>query len=668
MMKVAGQIFACLALAAIGYAVGLQFAKGSASREPASQVPDTQLKEAERSSKAVSNGTFAEVNGDQLRDPRTGATFSESRERLEALANSILAPRRGAAFYVEGKRPGEAQLEIERIFALASRSQVLEFFAESVDESTHEALLEAAFARLAEFSVSEALAIWKEQRSRDGKSAGIAAIVRAWSHTEPHEAERWIDGLQETRDRQAALFAYLDEMVESSPALVRQRLFEIEEFWPSLHLSKRLVSQLEPAEFPALADRFLSQKKGKWQYQNQVADLLTEWGKRDRGAMLQWLLKHPEGELLDHVVSRVTGSFSKEDPAKLLQEIGPHLSDNRAFSEMAGQAWLRWLADGEDATEAVAWFSSHGEHITASWDGVRHGFREWSGEDTIQVIDQVLDLPEGDSRQQIVGMLLHRLSDADPKSALTYGKEHLPDGSNTNDFLAGALSQYVRKGEDPEWALDWATENFQNPEAQNQAVRWVMSAWAEHDPKAAAQRAAKLTGKLREEAFSGIVYDWAEKDPDQLLEFVKSPPDQETAPYLARNSFWNFAYERGGEEYLDEALSMPAGEVRENAVRGLFAGWSRANLETSAVALDQMKTGPLRDAAISEFVNVAGWEDREAALTWSLAISNPEERKKSALAQAKRWLQADRKIAARWIELNGEIPSTWKAELLKRGE
>lgn len=377
--------------------------------------------------------------------------------------------------------------------------------------------------------------------------------------------------------------------------------------------------------------------------------------------MLRWLLAHPDGELRDNVISRVTNSLLKTDPATLVREIGPLISGNQAFSDMAGRAWIQWLKGDEDPAEAIAWFENHGENITVALD-----FNSWPKEDTIRVIDRVAALSESESRQQIVEKLLYKLSEADPKVALSYGKKHLLEGNSADDFFASALSKYVRKGEDPDWAINWATENLDNGEALNQAVRWVMSAWTESDPEAAAEQALRLSGKLREEAFSGIVSDWADKDPKKLLQFVKSPSDKDAAPYLARSSFWAFGYEMGA-DYLSEAMAMPEGEVREQAVRGLFSGWARANLETSALALDGMKSGPLRDAAIGEFVRVAGWEDRKVALAWSLAIADPGQRRSNTMEQMNRWLRADRDAAVRWIETNDQLPSDWKAELLQKG-
>ncbi len=662
-MKTTGQIIGLLLFASGGYAAGVWFADSSRSSR-LTEEPSGGSDSAKNNSVGMESREGEKLGnaGGALRDPRTGATFAESLDRLDHLAKRASAPMGGAAFLVEGERRGKAQLEIERIFALASRSEVLAFFADSVDETTESTILKAAYGRLAEFSISEALAIWEDQLERCGNNAGIDAIVRAWSRNDPGEAERWIDGLTKTRDRQAALFAFLDEIMERSPDIVDRRLFEINELWPSLHLSNRFINQLEPSEFSEVADRFLSRRHGKWQYQNQVAELLSVWGESDRSAMIRWLVARPDGELRGNVISRVTNSLSKTDPATLVREIGPLVSDNQAFSEMAGQAWIQWLKSDEDPAEAIAWFENHGENLT-----VGLGFNSWPKEDTIRVIDRVATLPESESRKQIVEKLLYELSDADPKDALSYGKKHLLEGNGADDFFAGALSKYVRKGEDPEWALDWATENFDNAEARNQAVRWVMSAWTERDPEAAAQRASRLSGKLREEAFSGIVGDWVEKDPKKLLDFVKAPPDPKSAPYLAKSSFWQFGYKKGG-DYLSEAMAMPEGEVREQAVRGLFSGWARANLETSAVALDRMKDGSLRDTAISEFVQIAGWEDRQLAIAWSLAITDPEQRRRNTMEQMNQWLRADRDAAVRWIEANDKLPSEWKSELLTKGK
>ncbi len=178
------------------------------------------------------------------------------------------------------------------------------------------------------------------------------------------------------------------------------------------------------------------------------------------------------------------------------------------------------------------------------------------------------------------------------------------------------------------------------------------------------ERAAALPQSMRQEVMNRLAREWAQRAPQGFVDFLKAASDPASQAALARAGFRELGNRGGGDEYLAEALALPEGRAKEEAVTALFSGWSQVNLETSSHALDGMARGPLRDAAIAAFVSNAAEIDRAAALAWSLDIDDPQRRRATTRRQAQSWLRSDPAAATRWIEASEAMPGEWKAELL----
>lgn len=486
--------------------------------------------------------------------------------------------------------------------------------------------------------------------------------MEVWAKQDPAAAERWVDGIDDPTTRRIALVALLKGAVETAPDLVERRLTEIDGIHEPNLLVNLLAWKLDPTRFPSLADRLLSWRRTTWGAQDQIDSLLGIWGQRDGPAMMAWLTGQAPGRLHDHVLLNVAESRAKADPAAFVREIGPSLADNETLAEMAGQAWLRWLQTGDDPDGAMDWFQTHGEHLTgdSSWY-----WSEWTEESAGRALAHLSGLPDGTQKQQFIQRVLRGLSSTDAKVALDHGKSLLPPGEETDLFFVDTLSSLAWG--DPAGALDWALRNLEAGGAQRAAVQSVMGNWAMTNPLAAMERARSLPAPLQASVDTGIVHHWVQSAPDQVLGYLKGRPglEADALAHLARGAFRNLGSKRGGEAYLAEALALPGDALRSQAVRGLFNGWSSANAETAATALQTFAPGPLRDIAIEEFARQVGGVDREAAFAWSFEIGDPAKRRTTVLDQGRRWLNADREAATRWIETSATLPEAWKAELLK---
>ncbi|MCB1237975.1 MAG: hypothetical protein KDM91_23110, partial [Verrucomicrobiae bacterium] len=562
------------------------------------------------------------------------------------------------------------ELEIESIFALANREELIGWFATEDLEKANFATLNAAYSRLASLSLTDAISIWTDRLRRTGKSVGADGLVRAWAGTDPTAAENWVLGLSDEDAKRIALFALLDAVVETAPEVVERHLFEIgsgdnSNPFGSIELATRLSRNLPIDRLSALADRFLSRTEGNWEYQPQLIALLDVWGEREGDTMMRWLLAQPKERFQDHVLPHVVEARAKKNPGAFLREIESSLAGNDTFGDMAGQAWVQWVAqDGGD--EAMRWYQAHGSHLIMSSESLWR-MPDLSAESSNRALSLIAQLPDGKTKTEAGRAILNQLSRSDPRSALLHAKDWLPPGSTTDSFFSSTLGYLARDG-DPSEALSWALDHLENGEGKDNALRYVISTWAHSNPHEAADKSKDLPEALRHETGKAIASVWVRSAPEQLLDYLNDGSNVTSATPLARETFYHFGYERSGESFLSHALALPSQAMREQAIEGLFSGWSRANLESSARALDTMKKGPLRDIALKQFVENAGQTDREAAITWSFEIGDPAKRRATVLDQGKRWLNADRAAATQWIEANETLPPEWKAELLKAGK
>jgi hypothetical protein len=131
------------------------------------------------------------------------------------------------------------------------------------------------------------------------------------------------------------------------------------------------------------------------------------------------------------------------------------------------------------------------------------------------------------------------------------------------------------------------------------------------------------------------------------------------------SSFQSLLPPHGGENFVVKALALPNESMRKQAIEGLFGGWSQANLESSAKALDTMERGEFRDLAVVQFVENARRADREAAMTWAFEVSDATKQRTTVLDQGRRGLNADREAATKWIQTSETLPEEWRRELLK---
>ncbi|MEM9017567.1 MAG: hypothetical protein AAGC68_11180, partial [Verrucomicrobiota bacterium] len=539
-MKRLGLILILLALVGLGYLMGSQIRSGSISSSTE-----------ENGSKVNSS---SEISKKTTGSDRAPPTFASKQERLAELASET-ADFGILPYLREGKRAGTAMLEIERIFALADREELIAWFAEEDLDSREDLLLNAAFQRLAELTTVDALSIWADFHERSGRLNGVKQIVSVWALTAPQEAEQWVDGLESDKARQLALFALLDSAAQSDLEILDRRITEVRNTFETLHLATLLARATDPSQMESLSERFLGENAGNFRMQNELIRILQAWGEKDPTAMMTWVMNQKPGTFKDHVIPQAVQSQAKDDPAGFVQNIEPHLSKNSPLVPAALTAWLDWFAESDsDSDASVAWFEKHAKLFDSNPTSWRHDYGRTEAE-LRHILEKIPVLPDGTFKLAITKGFLYQLSNFDPMASVSYGIEHLPTGHDADNVVASALSRLAEKGE-PEAAFEWAVENLEPGEGKDTAVRFVLHSWSRKDPLEAAEYASTLEGILRERAFEAVAMVWAEESPEKIVDFIQSESSSGIARELTEQAYHSIGYRQGGEDYLADVLAI----------------------------------------------------------------------------------------------------------------
>jgi hypothetical protein len=519
------------------------------------------------------------------------------------------------------------------------------------------------FYRLGQLNLDAATLIWEEQYEADEIGKGLRGLVRAMTEADPAQAEFWLDQLPNTGLRDTALTAFLSELFEKDLNTVKERFTDLDnegEIWNSIELTKRLSYELSPSEFAPMAERLFELKRGGWKRQNELRSLLQTWGEKDAGALLFWISTKPVTQFEDHVIPQATQSLSNDDPVGFLKGLGADVLQNPAVANTAGEAWLNWLSKEGETGAAMEWFAERGDLLRAD-NNSRWGRMNWSTEQSRQVLTSLSELPESEFRAKIASVAMEGLTWKEPEMALEFVDQFLSTSREKDSVVSSALRRLLQEGKvDAAKAFALSRESATEKKSAVQNILWELS---RTDRETALGIAKETGGELQKEALSIVFRQWAEDEPGKVIDYLRTSGDSVVNGDISMTVFFAIGHASGSAEKLDDALSLPQGEIRDSAIHGLFEGWTRTNAETASRALMDIDPGPVRDRAIAGFVESVGFTDREAAVTWALEIGDAGIRRKQAVQQTRYWLYSEKEKATAWINSTEGIPEDLRKSL-----
>lgn len=607
-------------------------------------------------------GRTAAPNG----TPPDFASFREATARLNDLVSEF-GKLTSYERYLIPVRAERLLQEMESYLGLASQDELIEWIKGLERSREGDGVLSVAIGVLAKRSPEVAaqtyLGLERDPKSYDFDDS-LLTLVRIWESQDSAALDRWIEGLGDNALRKAARGAFLTVKAGTDPEFAFRKLDDIN---PELAFNTGILGlSLDLERCPDAASKLLTSSKGDRNTSQLFSNFLASWGTRDPEAMMAWLFAQDLDSLGADVVQQSLYSQIAKDPKAFLEVISPNLADQPALQRSAGQAWWAWITTEGEEEKAIEWLRENSASASGfgSWQIADHFANQeaWTTERTGRVLAALGTLPPSDSLTAFSQDFLERLSRYQAKAVVEYAVDHLPLGSKSDSMLSQAIGNWAKS--DPEEAVRWSLDHLDSAGARSTALRFSFSHWSKQDPQAAAKLALTLPEKERDSAFSGMDA-WAETDPTGAVAFLKSSPDAAAVSSLTQETFRQFSENRSGAQYLTEALAMPPGRMRHDAMRGLFGGWALSDADAGAAAIEKVPEGTLRDAAIQGFNGFAISRNPNLAIDLASRISVASTRDKELITRGRYWIRTDRPAAEAAIRAHTGIPDSVKAEIFK---
>jgi hypothetical protein len=295
-------------------------------------------------------------------------------------------------------------------------------------------------------------------------------------------------------------------------------------------------------------------------------------------------------------------------------------------------------------------------------------------------VDKFRSLGITEERFSEYSMLLTLWAKSDPTAALAYAKEKTRGGFATNTILSAWATN------DPEAAIQWAKANHKGDDA-NPYMAGIIKGIAAADPARATQLLTEMPfGEQRGEALAGLMPHILSQGADATREWVSAISDERlrngamarvaedlaaldpkgTADWLIANpgeatqrnmdnvlSVWMEKDQNGAMAYYQ---SLPAGEARTNALRGIVNSLAMENPKAAANYIDN-HPADVNDKVVQQFVWHSFGEDPNLAASYIAKISDEGERDGTYRRMLDGWLRQDEASARTWIQSNQLPPS-----------
>ncbi len=293
-----------------------------------------------------------------------------------------------------------------------------------------------------------------------------------------------------------------------------------------------------------------------------------------------------------------------------------------------------------------------------------------------------------DDRTAEYAMLLSAWAQADPLAAMAYAKENSDDEFAQNTILTTWATN------DPEAAIRWAKNEFKG-EGANPYLAGIIRGIAQTDLTRAA---ALLTGMPRSvergEALDFMLPHYVAQGADAARSWIASLKDDSlrngameraaealaeinpaaTAAWLIEHpgeaarqrmddvySIWAGKDEQAA---LTSFSSLPVGEIRKNALRGIIASMASGNAKAAISLMDRYSTD-VTDRLVQSFIWHSAGSDPAAAASQVQRIGNERQRDQMYGRLLGNWLDHDPAAAKSWMAKNA-VPDAVRERLNNR--
>lgn len=253
----------------------------------------------------------------------------------------------------------------------------------------------------------------------------------------------------------------------------------------------------------------------------------------------------------------------------------------------------------------------------------------WARKDFSSAKAAALEIPDRDSRRLALMALVRNGPALTREQKQELAKEFgLP--ANTVVSMPSQWRNRLAASEDPRAAMAEALQT-KNAEQRHFAVSRAAALWARHDPGQAFEYVKKMdNGRTRDSLVDTVLQQWAEQDPEKA--FAK----------------WS---------------DLPAGKAKRDSISGVFTRWAKSDPVAAVAAAEGM--GHEQDKQIALAHVVADWalQDAPAAMNYVETVANRTQRENLANNILVNFATVDPDLSIKWART---IDGDKNVELLGR--
>ncbi len=519
--------------------------------------------------------------------------------------------------------------------------------------------LSVLLARLVQLDPAGTLAWAKKISNTEGRGPILESLFNSWASTDPAAALAALNQIDDVVLRQRLLETTLANMTNNDPQKALAFFLDL----PTNQQDVRLISPIfrnwaarDPLaaataalSLPAAANRFVA-----------LDNALQGWAQRDPEAALNWAASLPLGSVRNGALAYAVANLAQQNPQAAINFVTnlPRAADRNDLAIALAAAWGQ-----NDPDAALAWvedFPSTPAHDAAIQDMLALMSRT-----NPQLASTKLDLISDPAvRNKAMSAIAINWGQLDTPGALTWVSSlPAPNQANNPVVLAARQLIYVWTLSDPAAASGFVTSEMNGVAYYNNAVGAMFTTWASADHASAMA--------------------WVDSLPDGNL---KTTLIAGNAIEMANNSGWQ------------DALNLPAGGPRTNAINLLIQRWpasdaaaaapvfydtlaDRPALQATAIGnavsawlvqdelaasqwVSSLPPGTARDAGASQIITLALKTDPATAFNWAASISAAAQRNTQISRVVTQWARTDPTAATNAVQ-TANVNANQRAALLQ---
>jgi RNA polymerase sigma-70 factor (ECF subfamily) len=622
----------------------------------------------------------------------------EAQEAARAKIRPLAAARTAVAAPIPARAeappaPAAAAPEPEEIEIFKTPREFKEAFRKAIeiqdDAARWKALRRVGFLRTAEqFQKAE-----NELRVRHGtteyENSFLGAVMKDWIAT---DFKGFIDfALRIPEDKEMSRRHKLGELLTGAARFNREASLAYAQALSEEDGRSEILKRLGPPEAPKV-DAVLAIPEGAQRTQ-ALQLLIRDWVSRDPRAAARWIDQTLVGAEREQAQSHLVAVWGLSD----LRAASAWVKETAAEKDRIGL--LRDIIGNSAQSNPKGAFELGVESFTGK---ERHclemerAFSAWSEKDPSAAGRFLLSHPEEIPQPSGRGLRFQWIASTakhwalrDPSAALEWA-EKLEGADRTAALKAmpGALVKSIISN--PKEAL--SVVNRLPEAARAEALLQIIEAWAELDPRAAADFTRTRTDRAALD--EQIARQWAKRDFEAAFSWAKSLPDGAHRDTALQAVAVAAAYEKGADPALQAAREIRDAGPRDAALEVVSQQLCGKQID-QAIALTSEILDPKRRSSARGFIlgNYGGrdpqaclallrgmkeagpgdygafaqsWSfaDPRAAVAWADGLERPELRESALLYSFQKWVVADRDAAQAWVT-QAALPEPLRQNLVK---